>query len=695
MKKLFLLLILPFFSAQSFAGSCPDGSEPVKSVSDDGTYFVFNCGGSSNDASSNNQSSIGIDRFGGKSEIPEDSNPNDETLKFYLYRYLYSHSIYPYCGDDKQFFCEDRPPYFSHPVKSSDNPYKFHFNLREDNYIKQQMRKTPLLSYLLYEDGKIVIDEITPKDRFGDMFTDTSKLHSQSVGKSLVSYVAGHAICKGYIDSVDSRLDDWPILENTLYHNQKLIDILNMAAGTDQYFMASNKFYSNRSVTWPTVQDIMENELKGSKKSNAQYHYNNLNPILVMSYILYKLGDDDFQQLLDDVFQKKAGIEGDVFFLKNELAKKDDISVWNQFYATRYDYLRIAKAMLDDWENDTCAGKYLKTIHERRIPKNRQYFNDDRVGLPLGYAGFFHANYKEMVNRPVMGMDGYGGQTILIDFERGRIIATQAIHDNMKFPKSGSFDFKKIVYERIKNGKPASGLKQPQEPVIDPQQVILKRNAAIETEKKAKKYWDDYYANILWGASGDWGASADGSIILSEDFENLDQRDLRVDDRDDHWHVKQGSDGNSMYCNKKVSTHDYAHFNLGSENWSDYSISYRMKFTTGKGGELETHIRKNDNRQGEYRSVINSVTGNTYLKYVKGADGINKKIAYGTLAGISDKWADIQLIASGDFIEFHVNGKEVSYTEDDRLKKGAAMFAVTSHSEVCIDDIVVEKETPK
>ena len=43
-----------------------------------------------------------------------------------------------------------------------------------------------------------------------------------------------------------------------------------------------------------------------------------------------------------------------------------------------------------------------------------------------------------------------------------------------------------------------------------------------------------------------------------------------------------------------------------------------MKFTTGRGGELETHIRKNSNRQGEYRSVINSVTGNNYLKYVKG-----------------------------------------------------------------------------
>ena len=48
MKKLFLLLILSFFSAQSFAGSCPDGSEPVKSISDDGTYFVYKCATAAN-----------------------------------------------------------------------------------------------------------------------------------------------------------------------------------------------------------------------------------------------------------------------------------------------------------------------------------------------------------------------------------------------------------------------------------------------------------------------------------------------------------------------------------------------------------------------------------------------------------------------------------------------------------------------
>jgi endonuclease YncB( thermonuclease family) len=87
--------------------------------------------------------------------------------------------------------------------------------------------------------------------------------------------------------------------------------------------------------------------------------------------------------------------------------------------------------------------------------------------------------------------------------------------------------------------------------------------------------------------------------------------------------------------------------------------------------------------------------GYTFLKYVKGADRINKKIANGSRASIKDKWADIQLIASGNNIVYIVNGKVVASTEDDKLKKGAVMFAVTSKSELCIDDIVIKKEGVK
>ena len=95
MKKILALLAFSLLSIQAFAGSCPDGSDPVKSISADGTYFVYNCAGSSNNNTSsstnssssastvsNKNNSKGIDRFGGISEIPEDANPNDETLKY-------------------------------------------------------------------------------------------------------------------------------------------------------------------------------------------------------------------------------------------------------------------------------------------------------------------------------------------------------------------------------------------------------------------------------------------------------------------------------------------------------------------------------------------------------------------------------------------------------------------------------------
>ena len=116
--------------------------------------------------------------------------------------------------------------------------------------------------------------------------------------------------------------------------------------------------------------------------------------------------------------------------------------------ATRYDYLRIAKAMLDDWKNDTCEGKFLKDIYDRRIKKTTKYVSDRNKHPSLygtkEYAGFFHTGYVGIEDKPVLGMDGYGGQSILIDFENERIVSVMAIHQN--------YNWKKIVFEKIKEG---------------------------------------------------------------------------------------------------------------------------------------------------------------------------------------------------------------------------------------------------
>ena len=155
------------------------------------------------------------------------------------------------------------------------------------------------------------------------------------------------------------------------------------------------------------------------------------------------------------------------------------------------------------------------------------------------------------------------------------------------------------------------------------------------------------YASVKWKKSSSSGTlntnmdiSSD-SILMSETFEDIN--DLKVSDYDGNWSIEKQDNGNSVYCNKVKN--EWTSFNFGEKKWRDYSMSYRMKFATGKGGELEAHIRKNSNRQGEYRSFINNMTGKTFLKYVKGADRINKKIVNGLRRPIKDKWANIQLIA--------------------------------------------------
>ena len=80
MRPLLLLFILSFFSAQSYAGSCPDGSEPVKSVSADGTYFVYNCGGV-NEQTSTANSSTANSNIKAVAGIDIENDPNIDFFK--------------------------------------------------------------------------------------------------------------------------------------------------------------------------------------------------------------------------------------------------------------------------------------------------------------------------------------------------------------------------------------------------------------------------------------------------------------------------------------------------------------------------------------------------------------------------------------------------------------------------------------
>ena len=166
-----------------------------------------------------------------------------------------------------------------------------------------------------------------------------------------------------------------------------------------------------------------------------------------MNYTIYKVGDN-YQKLLNKIFQEDAKIKDSVYFSKTLRRKSfadEDKGEFGRysFYATRYDYLRIAKSIMDHWNNDTCVGKYLKTIYDQRINKNKKGHNTQSASqYSKKYGGQFHFDIIGLAKKKILAMDGFGGQQVIVDFDSGRIIVVHSLDRH--------YNWKKIVHKKLK-----------------------------------------------------------------------------------------------------------------------------------------------------------------------------------------------------------------------------------------------------
>ena len=140
------------------------------------------------------------------------------------------------------------------------------------------MQSTGLISYLMYEDGEIVIDQLSPPERFGDMIDNDTMIYSMSLGKSLGGYLMGHAICKGYINSLSSTLADWPIMKGTLLETATVQDVINASTG-DQKYIWNNNLSSGRDIGDLTIASIAKKELANTNQEKNVLTIRNFLPM--------------------------------------------------------------------------------------------------------------------------------------------------------------------------------------------------------------------------------------------------------------------------------------------------------------------------------------------------------------------------------------------------------------------------------
>src|SRR6056300_1451287 len=289
--------------------------------------------------------------YDGALELPEDARPNDATISLFEER--------------KEIFINRRKMQGQlYTIEPKGNAVEFNFDKNlPSSTLEKELSEGFILSYLYYENGVVKYNGKAKNGRFIKDITDDTLFYTHSVGTSITSYIVGHAICDGYISSIDEIID-WPLMENTLYQGQPLRNLLNMNAGDKHVvykdtsrFMGSTEHHRDMGL------DTIAYLLDGTKKKGNRIFYNNALSDIIANYVVFKAGDK-YDDLMRKVFQDKIKIENKVSYEKHGLSRlhkknpkyngRPQTLASYSYHMTRLDFLRVAEAIMKDYQNRTC-----------------------------------------------------------------------------------------------------------------------------------------------------------------------------------------------------------------------------------------------------------------------------------------------------------------------------------------------------
>jgi len=357
----------------------------------------------------------------------------------------------------------------SYSVDGSSNPVQFQKSVEKHPRLDEVMATSSSFSFLFLEDGEVIYDELPPEGRFKKTFSNDTYFPSHSIGKSITSYMIGHAICKGYIASIDAPLD-FPLMQNTLYFGQPIINLLNMVAGDrhvigrSTFISSGRKFHGDFPLLSAVQAELKDTQPLAPVGSN-QHYYSNYTSDILYSFLMYKVGAKDWDSFLRYFFQEHIRVEKPIFWQYLPTTTNYNVTLEEKieqgvgrygFYATRYDFLRIANSIMTDWQNNTCEGLYLKELYERRVNRNINVSFSNYSWQPgedpgswansAEYAGQFYAKLNGLEDRTILALVGALGQEIIIDMGKSRIAVVSSNQERY-------VDGRTLLYEPIKYGR--------------------------------------------------------------------------------------------------------------------------------------------------------------------------------------------------------------------------------------------------
>jgi hypothetical protein len=187
--------------------------------------------------------------------------------------------------------------------------------------------------------------------------------------------------------------------------------------------------------------DTIAVALEGTKKRGNEVFYNNFLSDVIANYIAFKSGND-YDKLMAKVFQDKIKIQNNVTYERHGMwltdgkhsiyyGKAETLASYS-YQMTRLDFLRVAEAIMKDYQDQTCVGQYLKQAQNQALnwPEYGPNANFD-AKLKLNkyakkYGAQFYFDFDGMRGRNIFATEGLNSQNMMIDMDNSRIVVTNS-----------------------------------------------------------------------------------------------------------------------------------------------------------------------------------------------------------------------------------------------------------------------------
>lgn len=282
--------------------------------------------------------------------------------------------------------------------------------------LPRQIRRavaSPSIVSILYYDGEGI-----RYDWRRDDVPDDARIWSQSMAKSIASWLLGKAYCGGRIDSLDDRIGKYvPGLDDSFYGDASIGDALDMSSG-DKFLYLRNEIASGdlfRRVTQgrPIIDTLLR--LGNARPGRKEFFYNSANAYAVGA-VLFSVTPEGLGEFAGKAMADDAGLRHPSMFLADREGFPETST---RFYAHRMDWLRLGVRIAEQFEAEGCIGDYLRSAVADAVP-----------GKPLSfrkYGKFFWFDMRKLPVENDAWMTGGGCSRILMDLDRGRVLTVHAL----------------------------------------------------------------------------------------------------------------------------------------------------------------------------------------------------------------------------------------------------------------------------